>query len=80
MKELLKKILFGETTYDRLIEGVYAHQYEDLEVRKEIQEKYKERWTLVINPSTKPELYDPLNPPKGWIYDPYYELWIQVSE
>ena len=80
MKELLKKIFFGETTYDRLIEGVYAHQYQDEEVRRQITEEYIKTHTVEETPLTHPLKYDPLNPPKGWIYDPYYEFWIKVKE
>lgn len=80
MIKLLKQIFFGDTKFDRLVEGVYAHQYQDLQIRQEIKDQYEKKWEPVINPFTKPELYDPLNPPKGWIYDPYYETWIELNE
>ena len=85
MKEFLKKIFVGETVYDDLIEGVYAHQYPEQEVggvRKQIREQYRKRWPEPDpnpNPSTHPWLFDPCTPPHGWIYDPYYEIWIVIK-
>ena len=85
MKELLKKIFIGETTYENLVEGVYAHQYTEDEtggIRKRIRKQYKKRWPqpgIHPNPSTHPWLFDPCEPPEGWIYDPYYEIWIETK-
>jgi|LakMenEpi03Aug12_release.lakeMendotaPanAssembly.Ray.scaffolds.fasta_scaffold3902019_1 hypothetical protein len=79
MKELLKKIFFGETTYDDLIEGVYAHNYQNEEIRNKIREQYIKTHTVEETPFTHPLKYDPLNPPEGWIYDPYYEFWIKTK-
>ena len=79
MKELLKKIFFGETTYDNLIEGVYAHQYQNEAIKNQIQEQYIKNHTPEINPFTDPLKFDPLNPPEGWAYDPYYEFWINTK-
>lgn len=72
-------IVVGETKFDRLIEGVYAHHYTDETVRQQITQAYKEKYTPVVTPLTNPEIYDPLNPPKGWIYDPYYEIWLKTN-
>ena len=77
---ILKRILFGESPDDCIIEGLFAHQYTDEKCRKIITEKYKERYTLVANPVNTPEKYDPLTPPKGWVYDPYYEMWMEINE
>jgi hypothetical protein len=77
MKELLKKILFGHTEYDHLIEGVYAHEYQDEIIKKKITEQYIKKHSLEVTPITDPLKFDPLNPPDGWTYDPYYELWIK---
>jgi hypothetical protein len=79
MKKLFKKILFGEIVYDNLIEGVYAHQYESDETKKQIKERYLQKYTPKITPFTDPLKFDPLNPPTNWIYDPYYEMWINIK-
>ena len=63
---------------DSLIEGVYAHEYTDTKIRNEIYEAYKERFFPEITPLTNPEKFDPLNPPPGWAYDPYYECWFKL--
>jgi len=83
MKKLLKNIFAGELSHDNLVEGVYAHQYlETSRTRRQIQEKYKQRWPQPDSgptPSTHPWLFDPCNPPNGWLYDPYYEIWIETK-
>jgi hypothetical protein len=78
MKEFLKKLFLGDVKYDDLIEGMYAHNYTNEYVRQKIAQDYKKKFTPVVSPLTNPEQYDPLNPPEGWIYDPYYELWIEL--
>ncbi len=80
VKEFLKKLFTGSTTYDYLIEGVYAHHYTDENVKKQIIESYVKKHTPEITPVTHPERFDPLNPPEGWAYDPYYEFWIKFNE
>jgi hypothetical protein len=75
--EFFKKLLVGNTKYDDLIEGMYAHNYTNESVRQQIAQDYKKKFTPVVSPLTNPEQYDPLNPPKGWMYDPYYEMWIE---
>ena len=79
MIKLLKKILFGETTYEYLIEGVYAHQYPEAEaeLRDQIIKSYNKKYKPKPTPLSHPERFDPLNPPSGWAYDPYYEMWIE---
>jgi hypothetical protein len=63
-------------TNDILYEGLTAEQYIDPEIRARITRDYALRWCPKTTPGTKPELFDPLNPPEGWRYDPYYELWL----
>jgi len=66
--------------YDPMIEGVHAHQYNNEDVRQRIAQAYKEKYMPTTTPLTNPELYDPMNPPEGWAYDPYYELWLKIDE
>ena len=80
MKELLKKIFFGETTYDNLIEGVYAHYYQDESIKQQIRNQYVKTHTPEVTPFTDPLKFDPLNPPDGWAYDPYYEFWVRFDK
>jgi len=86
MKELLKKIFFGETNYDDLVEGVMAHQYPEDDTggpRAQIRKKYRQRWPKPNQnptPETHPWMFDPCEPPTGWVYDPYYEIWIKLNE
>jgi hypothetical protein len=82
MKELLKRIFMGETKYDSLIEGVMAHQYPEMQ-QDQIRKDYLTRWSpkpQVKTPHTDPCLFDPCEPPDGWVYDPYYEIWIKLNE
>lgn len=62
-----------------LVEGVYAHQYYDAEVRDKIVEAYNKRYNPEPTPLTHPERFNPLNPPQGWVYDPFYEIWIEFK-
>lgn len=66
--------------FDPIIEGVYAHQYNNEDVRQRITRAYKAKYMPSITPLTNPELYDPMNPPEGWAWDPYYELWLKIDE
>jgi hypothetical protein len=61
---------------DILYEGLTAEQYTDPGIRTRITEEYRARWSVRTTPATNPELFDPLTPPTGWRYDPYYEIWI----
>ena len=61
---------------DTLYEGLTAEQYTDPAIRTKISKDYQTRWCPQVTPATKPELFDPLAPPQGWRYDPYYENWI----
>lgn len=76
MIKLLKEMFIGDITFDPYHEGKYAHEYKDNVLREKISNEYKQRYMPDPTPITHPELYDPLNPPKGWAYDPYYECWI----
>ena len=64
--------------FDPLIEGVYADEYGS-ETQNYIRTQYQKKWTPVVNPETMPHLFDPCAPPRGWRYDPYYELWIETQ-
>jgi hypothetical protein len=61
---------------DVLYEGLTAEQYLDPAIRARIAEDYAQRYRPKTTPRTHPELFDPLDPPEGWRYDPYYEIWI----
>lgn len=63
----------------QLYEGVMAHEYSNLSVQLEIQTQYKTRYLKKLDPNQNPVAFDPINPPNGWVYDPYYELWIERS-
>lgn len=77
----VKKIWEELTTVKILTEGSFADQYTDLELRKHIAERYQQRFRDPgVTPSTHPWKFDPLNPPPGWRYDPYYEIWINTKE
>ena len=66
--------------HDNLIhEGLTAEQYIDPQTRAQIARDYEARWRPAQTPASNPELFDPLNPPQGWRYDPYYECWITVK-
>ena len=55
-----------------------SHQYKDENLRLEIFENYNKKYKPVPTPYSHPEQFDPLNPPEGWAYDPFYEIWIQL--
>jgi hypothetical protein len=73
------KSFFRSFVSDPVIEGLYADQYTDSESRDQISGRYKERYQQHTTPLTHPWLFDPLNPPRDWRYDPYYELWIKIK-
>ncbi len=62
---------------DPLVEGWYADQYRDAQIRDRILAEYTARHTPQHTPWTHPQDYNPLTPPAGWRYDPYYEVWIK---
>jgi len=61
---------------DLLIEGLYADDYDNSRIKDIILNSYQERYKQT--PSTHPEKFNPLDPPIGWKYDPYYECWIKL--
>ena len=63
--------------FDKLIEGVYADQYTNSDIQNYILSKYKKQHAFVKSPLTHPSEFDPINPPAGWRYDPYDEVWVQ---
>ena len=58
-------------------EMLWADQYDEAG-RKFIREQYIKRYTPKITPLTHPLNFDPCEPPEGWKYDPYYEMWVQI--
>lgn len=69
--------LFQWDAVDAIKEGPMAHEYRDNITRSLITENYNKRYKPPMTPWSHPEMYDPLNPPSGWSYDPYYEVWIK---
>jgi len=71
----------GRTDWETLTEGLYANEYTDPQVRDQIAQSYSARWSQPLpTPATAPWLFDPLTPPQGWRYDPYYEIWIKFKD
>jgi len=70
---------FTQSQQDPLLEGRYADQYTAIELRLRISQNYQSRHCQGPTPFTHPEQFDPLNPPRGYRYDPYYELWIKTQ-
>ena len=66
--------------FDPLIEGQMAHEIKDEKVRQMIQQNYNKLYRPEPTPFTHPQNFDPFNPPNGWAYDPYYEIWIETDE
>ena len=61
--------------FDPIREGPMAHEYTDPEAREEITRRYNEYYNKPITPWVNPDKFDPLNPPEGWAFDPYYFIW-----
>lgn len=81
LKSFLKQLFLGNTTMDPLVEGVAADQYNEI-IQDQIRQDYYRRWTPTpqqLTPETHPWLFDPCEPPQGWSYDPFYELWIKLN-
>ena len=68
-----------QSQQDPLLEGWYADQYTAIELRLRISQAYQQRYCAGPTPFTHPEKYDPLAPPAGYRYDPYYEIWIKIQ-
>lgn len=56
----------------------WADEYTAPEYLKYIREQYRLKHAPVKTPLTHPQDYDPINPPHGWRYDPYYECWVNT--
>jgi hypothetical protein len=64
--------------FDPLIEGMYADQYTNQNIKDSIVEDYQKKYPVPSEtPWSHPWKFDPLHPPSGWRYDPYYELWVK---
>jgi hypothetical protein len=62
------------------LDDCWAHEVTDPNDREMIIEQYRKRYPEPVpNPATHPWLFDPLNPPDSWRYDPYYETWINTN-
>jgi len=58
---------------------IYADAVTDVDTRHKIRQEYRKRWPEPSpTPDSHPWQYDPLEPPSGWRYDPYYEIWIKT--
>ena len=61
------------------LESYYADELKNTDLAQKIREQYLKRYPAPkYDPDTHPWLYDPLEPPKGWRYDPFYEMWIKT--
>jgi len=69
-------------TFSKMIinESTWADQYADELLRDYIRTEYKKRHSPAETPLTHPQNYDPCEPPNGWRYDPYYELWVKIKD
>jgi hypothetical protein len=46
--------------------------------KQHIRDSYRMRYPIPTEtPQTHPWLYDPCEPPPGWSYDMYYDVWIK---
>lgn len=64
--------------FDDVPEYKLAHELRCPMMRDKISREYNEKYKKT--PLTHPEEYDPLNPPSGWAYDPYYECWLKNAK
>lgn len=65
---------------EHIVEGLLAHQYSDQSVRQQIADRYKVIFKPTPTPITHPEQFDPLQPPQGWAWDPFYECWLETHD
>jgi len=60
------------------LESHSADHFRNTALGNDILAKYRARYPRPLpRPDREPWLFDPLDPPQGWKYDPYYEIWIQ---
>lgn len=83
-KEIMSKkpyqVSFSKSTVDPIIDGPMAHEYTNPIAINEIERRYREVHPFPEQtPWTHPWLFSPINPPSGWSWDPYYEVWIKAS-
>ncbi len=78
MIKLLKRWLLEANGFDHLVENQFADEYQDPGTRQRIRDDYLKRHSQEVTPLTDPLKFDPLAPPQGWRYDPYYEIWIKI--
>jgi hypothetical protein len=80
LKSFLKQVF--QVRIDPIIEGVSADQYNE-QTQDQIRREYFQRWappSQQITPESHPWLFDPCEPPQGWSYDPFYEMWVKLSD
>lgn len=68
------------TEFDSMPESIMAHDIQDQSLRSQIQSRYNELYRSEPTPFTHPQNFDPLTPPPGYAYDPYYECWIALHD
>ena len=81
LKSFLKQV-FSPGSVDSLVEGAWADQYCEVQ-QDQIRQQYLARWRsrpVEVTPQSHPWLFDPCEPPAGWRYDPFYELWVKLSD
>ena len=78
MKRFFKNILLN-TNPSPIVEGKFADSYDDPAIISLIKKRYQKKWLSGPTPITHPELYNPCDPPKGWKYDAFYEVWFEVD-
>lgn len=60
-----------------LHDGFWADEYTSPDHISYIKQQYSARYQPPgETPITHPWKFDPVCPPSGWRYDPYYEMWI----
>ena len=77
MLSTIKKFFRSWDNIDPLVEGMYADQYADPQIKDYIFKNYQKTFPWPEEtPETHPWKFDPFKPPTGWRFDPYYHLWV----
>ena len=72
------EIKFKSHDEQPIYDGPMAHEYTDPRALSYIEQRYREVHPFPEqNPFTHPWLFNPVNPPQGFAWDPYYECWIR---